>query len=67
LELFELFFTRREHHDTRVEYIGPSYVRYCGELVVKVEKVQQGAEGENVCIQEYYLGVLREAEDMYLC
>lgn len=35
--------------------------------MVKVEKVQQRAEGENICIQEYYLGVLREAEYMNLC
>jgi hypothetical protein len=37
LELRELIFARREYHHTRVEYIGPSYVRYRRELVVKVE------------------------------
>jgi hypothetical protein len=43
LELRELIFARREYHHTRVEYIGPSYVRYRRELVVKVEQVGQGA------------------------
>ena len=51
-ELVELLFTRCEHHDTRVEYVGPTNVGNSSKLMGKGEEVRHGPYGENIRVQE---------------